>query len=146
MDIEEITEYIESLDGVLTLTPGPGSGYPEIAWGDKFFYYAPDGQVPTRTQPFATIVTKDYPDDATSKLDRPGIFRLNISVGRDAFIAQLGHTPRETADHPLDTAAADSLFAHPVYASAAWLSVINPDTTTPTVKELLVLAHDRART
>ncbi|MFE4456319.1 DUF6194 family protein [Nocardia tengchongensis] len=145
MEIEEIIEYIESLDGVLTLAPGPGSGYPETAWGDKFFYYAPDGQVPTRTQPFATIVTKDYPDDATSQLNRPGIFRLNISVGRDAFIAQLGHTPRETADHPLDPAASDSLFAHPIYAGAGWLSVINPHTTTPAVKKLLALAHDRAR-
>ncbi|MFE3698783.1 DUF6194 family protein, partial [Nocardia tengchongensis] len=116
-----------------------------LGWGEMLFFFATDGQVPTRTQPFATIVTKDYPDDATSQLNRPGIFRLNISVGRDAFIAQLGHTPRETADHPLDPAASDSLFAHPIYAGAGWLSVINPHTTTPAVKKLLALAHDRAR-
>ncbi|MEU1426493.1 DUF6194 family protein [Nocardia sp. NPDC005746] len=146
MDIEEITRYIESLDGVLTLAPGPDSAFPEIAWGDRFFYYAPDGQVPARTQPFATIITKDYPDDATSQLNRPGIFRLNISVGRDAFIARLGHTPREGADHPRDPAEVDSLFPHPVYAGAAWLSVINPDTTAAVAKDLLALAHDRART
>ncbi|BAW07109.1 hypothetical protein KP696_34180 [Nocardia seriolae] len=84
MEIDEITEFIETLGGVLTLTPGPDSGFPEIAWGDKFFYYAPDGQVPTRTQPFATIVTKDYPDDTTSNLNRPGAFRLNLKrVGRN---------------------------------------------------------------
>ncbi|MGW4351508.1 DUF6194 family protein [Nocardia sp. NPDC004582] len=145
MDIEEITEYIESLGGVLTLAPDPASEYPEIAWGDRFFYYAPDGQIPTRTQPFATIITKDYPDDTTSQLYRPGIFRLNISAGREAFIAHLGHTPRESPDHPRDPAQTDALVAHPVYAGAAWLSVINPDTTTPAVKEVLALAHNRAR-
>ncbi|GAB0107315.1 hypothetical protein JMUB6875_63090 [Nocardia sp. JMUB6875] len=146
MDIDEITEFIENLGGVLTLAPGPGSGFPEIAWGDKFFYYAPDGQVPTRTQPFATIVTKDYPDDTASDLNRPGVFRLNISAGKAAFIDTLGHTPRDTAEHPADASRTDTWIAHPVYSSAAWLSVVNPSTNTETaVERLLSLAHERAR-
>lgn len=146
MDIDEITEFIENLGGVLTLAPGPGSTFPELAWGDKFFYYAPDGQVPTRTQPFATIVTKDYPDDTASDLNRPGVFRLNISAGKAAFIDTLGHAPRETAEHPADASRADTWIAHPVYSSAAWLSVVNPSTATETaVEKLLSTAHERAR-
>jgi hypothetical protein len=54
------------------------------SWGDLFFYYAPDGVVPTAGQPFATIVTKHYPDDAGSRLARPGAFRLNVAAGREA--------------------------------------------------------------
>lgn len=146
MTIDEIIEFIAALGGVLKLEPGPGDGTPEIAWGDKFFYYAPDGQVPTTVQPFATIVTKDYPDDATSRLDRPGAFRLNISAGKDACIAQLGHGPRETASGDADPSAADTLIAHPVYGAAGWLAVVNPGPRTgDSIRELLRTAHHRAR-
>ncbi|GAB2564876.1 DUF6194 family protein [Nocardia heshunensis] len=147
MEIEELIDYIENLGGVLTLSPGPGSPFPEIAWGDHFFYYAPDGQTPTRTQPFATIVTKNYPDDTTSDLNHPQTFRLNISAGREAFIATLGYPPRDTSSHPANAAQRDTLIAHPIYATAGWLAVVNPATTTDhAVQELLTTAHDRART
>ena len=43
---------IEELSGVLTLSPHEGDGTPEIAWGDLFFYYAPNGVLPPG-QPFA---------------------------------------------------------------------------------------------
>ncbi|BDY29738.1 DUF6194 family protein [Mycolicibacterium mageritense] len=79
MTIQELVDLIGAMDGVLVLQPQPGDGSPEIAWGDVFFYYAPDGVLP-KTQPFATIVTKDYPGDDTCRLDRPGAFRLNIAT------------------------------------------------------------------
>ncbi|MBF6059208.1 hypothetical protein IU500_04245 [Nocardia terpenica] len=146
MSIDEIIDYIEALGGVLTLRPAPGDGSPEIAWGDVFLYYAPDGTVPT-TQPFATIVTKDYPDDTTSRLDRPGVFRLNINVGKDAFTTWTGHTPRETSDHPVDASQLDTVLPHPVYATAGWLAVVAPGPRTEAaITELLRTAHDRART
>ena len=46
MTIEEIITFVRSLDGTLVLLPGPGDGSPEVAWGDAFFYYAPDGRFP----------------------------------------------------------------------------------------------------
>jgi len=61
-----ILDEIRRHDGVLELAPGPGSEYPEISWGDHYFYFAPDGVVPQNRQPYATIITKDYPDDAAS--------------------------------------------------------------------------------
>ena len=60
MSIDEVISYVEGLGGVLTLRPQPGDGSPEVGWGDAFLYHAPDGVVP-RTQPFATVVTKDHP-------------------------------------------------------------------------------------
>jgi hypothetical protein len=143
MSVDEIIAYVDGLGGVLALRPGPGDGSPEIAWGDTFFYYAPDGVVP-RTQPFATIVTKDYPDDKESRLDRPDTFRVNVFAGTEAFTRWTGHTPREPADG--DPSMPDTVFAHPVYARQGWVAVVNPGVRTESaVRELLKAAHDAAR-
>ncbi|MFE9784233.1 DUF6194 family protein [Nocardia salmonicida] len=137
MTIEEIIEYVTGLGGVLAMQPTEGSEAPEIAWGDTFFYYAPDGVVPAG-QPFATIVTKDYPGDETSDLNRPGSFRVNIAVSKTTFA--------ETAA-PTDASIEDTVVAHPLYASANWLAVVNPGAATEaSVREMLREAHDRART
>ncbi|MEV6222982.1 DUF6194 family protein [Nocardia fluminea] len=137
MTIEEITDYVTGLGGVLVLRPTEGSEAPEISWGDTFFYYAPDGVVPAG-QPFATIVTKDYPGDETSGLNRPGSFRVNIAVSKSTF-AEAGAAT--------DASIEDTLVAHPVYAAANWLAVVNPASATEApVRELLREAHDRART
>lgn len=144
MTIEEITGLLESLGGVLVLRPGPGDGTPEIAWGDRFFYYAPDGVVPPG-QPFATIVTKDYPGEPSSGLDRPGAFRLNVHADREVFRTWTGHGPRDTPP-PADPAARDTVIAHPVYGHLGWLAVVDPGPkTTPDVPELLTGAHAAAR-
>lgn len=132
MQITEIDDFVSGLDGVLALRPTEGSDFPEISWGDIFYYYAPDGVVP-RGQPFATIVTKNYPDDTASDLDRPGAFRVNIAVAEDTFA--------EYADNPL----ADDTFApHPQYGRAHWLSITNPGPDAAEVlRELLREAHAR---
>lgn len=142
MDIEEITELVSSWDGVLTLQPRPGDGSPEISWGDVFFYVAPDGAVPSG-QPFATIVTKDYPDDRASQLDRPHAFRLNIAATKDLTYRLTSE--HATADVPLDPSAGDVLRAHPVYADLGWVAVVNPaQRTRAQVLALLEAAHSAA--
>lgn len=144
MTAEEIIDFVTGLDGVLALRPGPGDGSPEISWGDTFFYYSPDGVVPTRIQPFATVVTKDYPDDETSDLNRPDAYRVNIAAGKDEFIRWTGHTPRE--HQATDASVADTVLAHPVYGSAAWLAVVNPGArTASTTRDLLRTAYELAR-
>lgn len=146
MSIDEITAFLEELGGVLTLRPQPGDGSPEISWGDTFFYYAPDGAVPTATQPFATVVTKDYPEDRASRLDRPGVFRLNVAAGREAFVSWTGREPREAADPDADPSAADVVAAHPVYGGLGWLAVVDPGPRTgEAARELLRTAHGLAR-
>ncbi|WP_280236677.1 DUF6194 family protein [Nocardia cyriacigeorgica] len=145
MTIDEIIDFVTGLDSVLTLRPGPEDGSPEIAWGDIFFYYSPSGVVPTTTQPFATIVTKNYPGDEQSGLDRPDAFRVNIAVGKELFVRWTGHAPRDT-DPATDFTVTDTVLPHPVYASAGWLAVVRPGPRTEeTVRELLRSAYDRAR-
>lgn len=145
MDIDTITGHIASLGGILALEPGPGDEFPELAWGDRFFYYAPDGVVP-RTQPFATIVTKDYPEDTASRLDRPGVFRVNIHVGTNEFRDRLGYGPKDSPPDGLDYSAADTLLPHPVYGTMGWLCVLVPGAVTEQpVRELLTVAHAAAK-
>ena len=58
----------------------------------------------------------------------------------------LGHAPREQGSADVDAGAPDTVVAHPVYASAAWLAVVNPGTrTTQLTRELLRTAYAIAR-
>ncbi|MFC5828360.1 DUF6194 family protein [Nonomuraea insulae] len=146
MTIDEIISFAGGLDGVLTLRPASGDGTPEISWGDTFFYYSPDGVVPTTTQPFATVVTKNYPGDEASRLDRPDTFRVNISAGKEAFVRWTGHAPREAATTEADPSATDTVIAHPVYGAVGWLAVVNPGSgTEATTRDLLRTAYELAR-
>ena len=143
--MDKVVETIRAFDGVLELAPDRGSDYPEIAWGDHFFYYAPDGQVPQREQPFATIVTKDYPGDTSSRLDPPGRWRLNIHVGRATLAGLVGEALTGTGA-PTDPGEADVVLPHPVYAGQGWVAVVNPAIRTmPVAISLLRDAHAGAR-
>jgi Family of unknown function (DUF6194) len=143
MTMDEIIGFVSSFDGVLAFRPAEGDGSPEIAWGDTFFYYSADGTTPSESQPFATIVTKNYPDDEASRLDRPGAFRVNVAAGKQAFTEWTGHAPREKAATVTED---DAVIAHPVYGTAGWLAVTNPGPRTDaTIRELLRAAYERTR-
>lgn len=131
--MDRVLAHLRSLDGVLELAPTEGDGTPPIAWGDHFLYYAPDGQVPQREQPFATIVTKDYPGDGSSDLDPPGRWRLNVHAGREAVAAA-----RTRAQ--VDPSTADVLLPHPTYADQGWVCIVVP-TSTPELQALLDQAY-----
>jgi hypothetical protein len=91
---------------------------------------------------FATIVTTDDHDEgAPSNLARPGVFRLNIGVGRETF-------ERIVEASGEDYAAFDRFFPHPVYAKQLWISILNPSHATfrDAVMTLLTEAHDRLAT
>ncbi len=111
---------------------------PEISWGDVFFYVAPNGIVPSG-QPFATIITKDYPGEPSAGLDRPGSFRFNVFAGRHA---------EPGAPHvgsAADPGTPDLLMPHPAYAELGWLAVVDPgERTREQVLALLRAAHAAA--
>lgn len=153
--VEQIIDAVRELDGALVVAPAVGDAtVPELAWGDVFFYYAPDGQMPRNVQPYGTIVTKNYPDDATSDLDPAGRWRVNVHVGRERLAELVGAAePEPGAPAPgpgapaPGPATADVVQPHPVYGAAGWVSVVNPGPATgDTVLDLLRDAHDAART
>jgi Family of unknown function (DUF6194) len=142
MDQDAIIQYItDTFAGVEVLRPTDGPGA-----GDTFFFTASQRDVdPTRRQPFATIVTKDYGDfDNLSQLDRPGVYRLNIGVSRETFRALFGYLPSKesTKTAEYDYAALDKVMPHPVYAPQSFVCVLNPSLETfETVKPLLAEAY-----
>lgn len=143
--MHQIIAAVSGLHGALVVAPGPGSDAPELAWGDAFFYYAPDGRMPERTQPYGTIVTKDYPGDTASALDRTHRWRVNIHVDRATFREVTGEDPRRLAQQR-DHSEADRVMPHPVYGELGWVAVVDPgEATMRLVLELLREAHDAAR-
>jgi hypothetical protein len=140
---DAIVRYVtDTLDGVDVVSPTDGPGA-----GDTFFVYDPDRDRGERWMPFATIVTRDYGDfDRASNLDRPGVFRLNVEVGRETYRQLFGQPPGRDAAAPAeaghDFAALDRLMPHPVYAPQSWVCVLNPSAETfERVKPLLAEAH-----
>jgi Family of unknown function (DUF6194) len=149
MTQDDIAAFVTNLPGVVAVTASEANGAPEVAWGDSFFFHDPDGDTPAnRRMPFATIVTKDYDGfDTASNLNRPGVFRLNIAVGRTAFEELIGYPPAAHAAQPsrFDYTAIDQLIPHPVYATQAWVAILNPgEATAALARSLLTEAHGRA--
>jgi hypothetical protein len=148
MTQDDLIEFGTGLPGVFVQTAREGDGSPEVAWGDSFFFYDPDDSPEDRRMPFTTIVTKNYDGfDEASDLNRPGVFRLNISVGRAAFEQLIGYLPADHAEHAgqLDYTAIDQLIPHPVYAPQAWVSIINPgERTEDLARALITDAHAKA--
>jgi hypothetical protein len=106
------------------------------ALGATFFSLDPERHFPN----FATIVTTDEHDEgAPSRLSRPGVFRLNIGVGRETFQRLVGSMAEP------DYAALDQVVPHPVYARQLWVSILNPSDASfrDVVLPLLAEAHDR---
>jgi hypothetical protein len=142
----EIIDYVSGLPGVVTFTASRDNSAPEAAWGDTFFYYDPEGNRPENQRlPFATVVIHDYAGwDTESDLDRDGIFRVNVAIGRSGFESLLGHSPAEHATHhtEFDYTATDVVIPHPTYAAQGWVSILNPaDRTSTELRKLLDEAH-----
>ena len=147
MTEDEIIRFAAGLPGVEVLTASESNGAPPIAWGDSFLFYNPDRDVPADKRfPFATIVTKDYGGfDEASKLDREGVFRLNVSVGRQRFQELIGYSPAEHPGHAadFDYAAIDKVLPHPAYAKQAWVSILKPGTRTSEQARALISEAQR---
>jgi hypothetical protein len=148
MTEEDVIQFVSSLPDVTTVTAREADGAPEIAWGDSFFYYDPEPHsLANQKLPFATIVTKDYDGfDTASNLNRPGVFRVNIAVGRAAYQELCGHPPAAHAEHHAgyDYSVLDKVVPHPVYAVQGWVSIVNPGATSEQLRSLLTAAHARA--
>jgi hypothetical protein len=105
--------------------------------GAAFFSLDPEKHWPN----FATIVTTDEHDmGSPSNLSaRPGVFRLNLGVGRETFDRLVG-----SMTDP-DYAAFERVLPHPVYAKQRWISILNPSDATfrEVVLPLIAEAHDQ---
>lgn len=146
MTQDDIRNLLGANTAVHIQIAAPGDGSPEIAWGDTFFYVR-DANGESAKMPFATIVTKDYTGfDTDSQLDRGGLYRLNIELGKQRFETLFGFAPKALDEHraAFDFTALDTLFPHPLYGAHGWVSIINPSTGRDAVIALLAFSLERA--
>ncbi|HEX6221835.1 MAG TPA: DUF6194 family protein [Acidimicrobiia bacterium] len=140
MTSDEVVDFVETeLEGTVAVVASEEDGAPDVAWGDTFFFYDPDGVTePEKRLPYATIVVNDYPGfDEASNLSRDGVFRVNAWVSRETFEREV---PRDQSN--IDFTVLDEVIPHPVYGEQSWVSVLNPGPATEDkVKALLSEAH-----
>lgn len=102
--------------------------------GDSFFLYDPDRDLPPERQlPFATIVTADS-YDFDSRLDRPGVYRLNLGLTKATYTSMF------PTQGDWDHTELDVVMPHPVYAPQYWICVLSPSA--ETVEELWPLVTE----
>jgi len=139
MSPDEISAVLSSFEDVA----------PKASWGETAFFVNPQGRLPSGSY-FATIKKKDGDNDKASRLDRPGVFRLNFGPGKKAFERVFGPAPKRPAkggviEGPWDFAASDVLMPHPVYGWMGWMCILEPsEDTFSSIEPLIREAHRRA--
>lgn len=116
MDESNVSHYLEErFDHVQVVETGVYT----------FFYYNPDPSMQGQFY-FATISHDDTDYDSVSNLWRHGVFRLNIGVSK----ARAAELLRSDAASEHDYTVLNELLPHPHYASAGWISILNPTRST----------------
>jgi erythromycin esterase-like protein len=142
--VDDVTARVAALADVAVVVTDEASGVPESVVGSRFFFVGAE-----RMTPFATVVQRDVPGwDEASRVDRPGVFRLNVRLGRERFERAFGYPPARFEDHraEVDFTALDRLVPHPAYGRQGWAAVLNPGPASlATVDELLRHAHAAAQ-
>jgi len=101
-------------------------------WGELGLFYNPEEKLKIGIY-LMTFKEKDGEHDSASKLDRGGLYRLNLGISKETFIKIFGTIPKRprageviTMDIEFDFTKIDTIMPHPVYGWMSWISVINP--------------------
>jgi hypothetical protein len=106
--------------------------------GYTFFIYRDDDMLP-----FATIASTGNEYEKISKLDRPGVYRVNIGVSRETFKSLFGTNKPDVSAY--DFTALDTIMPHPDYSAQSFICVLSPsEVTFERIKPLLAEAYDIA--
>jgi hypothetical protein len=145
VDPQEVLAALRELDAALRLTP---------YYGERSLFYNPRGAAPLGVL-FASIKDHDGPNDKTSRLSRPGVYRLCFQLTSPAFDERFRAPPaRPPRGEPMlidfDPAALDELTPHPVYGWMRWVQILAPtrrhlQQRWPLIEESLELARWRWR-
>lgn len=115
-----IEKIVCSLDGVV----------PKSSWGETSLFYNPGKVLPNGVY-FCTIKEKNGDNDKSSELDRPGVFRLSIGIGKNSYEELFGDKPKRPAkgciiDTEHDFTVQNKLMPHPIYGWMSWVQILNP--------------------
>lgn len=119
----EIEAYVAALDDVQRAE----------AFGYTLFFVGDDHRLP-----FVTIVSSDGDFDDVSDLDRDGVFRVNVGVGKATYDSLVGDSDPEAADHR----ELDRFLPHPHYWKQHWVCILAPGPqNAAALRELITEAH-----
>lgn len=122
----QVEEFIMKLDNVQK----------EKNFGYTFFFVGDDHRLP-----FVTIGHTDNEFDTVSRLDREGVFRVNIGISRQTYEKLLGVSTSEVIDYSV----LDVFLPHPHYAKQNFICILNPTSENVDItKELILEAHSIA--
>ena len=120
------------------------------SWGESGIFYNPNN-ILKRGIYVLTVKEKDGDNDNSSELNRENIYRVNIGIRKETFLALFGAVPARPpkggiVDMPFDLTKTDKILPHPVYAWMSWICVLNPsDTTFEQLKPLIKEAYEYAK-
>lgn len=120
------------------------------SWGERGIFYNP-GRVRKRGVYVLTVKEKDGGNDRASRLDRPGVWRVNLGLRKETYRALFGPQPKRppkggVVETGHDFTAPDRLMPHPVYGWMSWACVLNPSAETfEQLKPLLQESYEYAK-
>ena len=122
------------------------------SWGEQGIFYNPGG-VLKRGVYVLTVKEKDGANDRASRLDRPGVYRVNLGLRRETYTRLFGPVPARppkgsAVELDRDFSALDVLIPHPVYAWMGWAAVLSPseetfETLKPLIRESYACAREK---
>jgi hypothetical protein len=93
--------------------------------------------------PFVSIAQKDNEGDNVSKLDRGGIYRINIGVPKETFDSLFANI---SSEQTIDYTTLDLFMPHPHYAKQFYICILNPSSKNEDlVKKYILEAHGLAK-
>jgi hypothetical protein len=108
----------------------------EESFGYTFFFVGDDHRLP-----FVTFANSDNDFDDVSKMDREGVFRVNIGVSKETFKSLTSRSDTEDIDYSV----LDVFLPHPHYSRQHFVCILNPvDENAEETKRLIVEAHSIA--
>jgi hypothetical protein len=123
MSQQEIERFVRSLENVQR----------SADMGYIFYFYGDNHMVP-----FTTIAEHSNKYEEVSKLDREGVFRVNIGVSKATFDSLFPEVNEQTIDYT----ALDIFMPHPHYAKQFFICIINPsDKNAEQLKKYITEAH-----
>lgn len=143
MTADEILNWcVENLDGTVA----------DKNWGERGVFYNPGGVLKKGVY-LLTVKERDGANDNASRVDRPGVYRVNLGLRKETFQRLFGAIPARPAAGGVvamdyDFAALDTLMPHPVYAWMSWMCVLNPseqtfETLKPLIRESYIFAQEK---
>lgn len=141
MTIEETIRRVCALDEGIKVNTN---------WGEQGLFYNPDNRLPKGIY-LLTFKIKDGDNDRASNINREGVYRLNLGIGKPAFVARFGSVPARPSAGQIvatgdDFTQLDRVMPHPVYGWMSWISVLNPsESTYESLEPLIVTALASAK-